>query len=162
MHRTYLLLGSNLGDRRAHLADAIHRLTGHGIVRRRSLVYRSAAWGNIPQPDFLNMTLEFGTALPPDQLLAAILSIEDSMGRKRTEKWGPRIIDIDILLYDDIVVSTPGLTIPHPEIQNRRFTLLPLEEIAGNVTHPGLKKTIKELLQNSTDPLSVKSEGDLD
>ncbi len=162
MHKVYLLLGSNLGDRRSHLRNALRLLADHGAISRTSSVYRSAAWGNTSQPDFLNVTAEFMSALPPGELLDVILSIETSIGRERTEKWGPRLIDIDILFFDTLVIKTPALEIPHPQIQNRRFTLEPLAEISPELEHPVLQKTITQLLKSCDDSLAVEKEGDLD
>ena len=159
MHKSHLLLGSNLGDSRHHLRDALSRLAACGLIRKESWVYRSAAWGNTYQPDFLNMTIELRTELPPEELLNAILHIETSMNRKRTEKWGPRLIDIDILLFDDVIINTSRLVIPHLEMHNRRFTLVPLAEIAPDVLHPVLKKSIKQLLRECPDTLAVESDG---
>jgi 2-amino-4-hydroxy-6-hydroxymethyldihydropteridine diphosphokinase len=161
MHTAYLLLGSNLGDTRHNLRDALARLGNHGVIRTESLVYRSAAWGNTSMPDFLNMTVEFHTSLLPDSLLSTALNIETAMGRTRSGKWEARLIDIDILFYDNLVVNSPGLIIPHPEIQNRRFTLVPLSEIAADLIHPVSKRTIRELLQSCPDVLAVKQEGNL-
>jgi 2-amino-4-hydroxy-6-hydroxymethyldihydropteridine diphosphokinase len=159
MHKSHLLLGSNLGESRRHLRNALGRLAAFGQIRMESLVYRSAAWGNISQPDFLNMTIELQTELSPQVLLKEILHIETSMGRKRTEKWGPRLIDIDILLYDDDVINSDSLVIPHPEMHNRRFTLVPLAEIAPDAQHPAMKKSIKQLLLECPDNLAVESDG---
>jgi len=160
MPGSYLLLGSNLGNSRHHLQDALTRLGNHGLVLATSSIYRSAAWGNTSQPDFLNIAIEFQTSLSPEVLLSAIQRVEVAMGRKRVGKWGPRLIDIDILLYDNIVVDKPGLVIPHPEIPNRRFTLVPLCELAPHVSHPLLKRTMRELLDSCQDKLAVwKEEG---
>lgn len=159
MHKAYLLLGSNLGDSRGHLQDALHRLSAYGKTGPVSSVYRSAAWGNTDQPDFLNLTTGYTTDLSAPALLQAILRIESGMGRKRLTKWGPRVIDIDILLFDDVVIDTPDLIVPHPEIRNRRFTLVPLTEIAPGLVHPVLQRSISDLLLNCADELEVERAG---
>jgi 2-amino-4-hydroxy-6-hydroxymethyldihydropteridine diphosphokinase len=158
MPTAYLLLGSNLGDRHQRLRDAVTGITLLGTIAQVSSIYRSAAWGNTDQPDFLNATVELETALGPRQLLEAILGIEESMGRIRKEKWGSRVIDIDILFYDGIVIREEGLIIPHPEIQNRRFTLAPLAEIAPALKHPLTGETIETLLAKCNDNLIVEKE----
>jgi 2-amino-4-hydroxy-6-hydroxymethyldihydropteridine diphosphokinase len=147
----FLLLGSNMGDRFHHLDEARKLLR---TVRATSSVYVTAAWGKTDQREFYNQVVEVDSKLTPEELLENIQAIEIAMGRERIEKWGPRIIDIDILLYKDKVVNTERLTIPHPEMQNRRFTLVPLLELTDMV-HPVLKKTIGQLLQECKDPLPV-------
>ena len=156
--KAYLLLGSNLGDRRQHLLDALDGISYLGTISRVSSVYRSAAWGNVDQPDFLNATVELSTTHSPEELLNDILEIETGMGRIRNEKWGARLIDIDILFYDDIILNTSHLSIPHPQLQNRKFTLVPLAEIAPHLIHPISKKTISQLLDACEDPLDVEKE----
>ncbi len=153
----YLLLGSNLGDRENYLSEALSSLTADvGTILQISSIYETAAWGKTDQPSFLNLAVEMETALNPSQLLEAVLKIEADLGRERLERWGARLIDIDIILFGHDVVNVIGkLQIPHPEMQNRRFVLLPLSEIAKNVVHPVLKKKISELLSNLDDNLTV-------
>jgi 2-amino-4-hydroxy-6-hydroxymethyldihydropteridine diphosphokinase len=146
----FLLLGSNLGDRLANLSEAARQM---GTIKS-SPVYVTAAWGKSDQPDFYNQAIEIETSLSPDDLLQKILEVEKAMGRERSEKWGPRVIDIDILFYNNEVIYKKNLVIPHPEIQNRRFALEPLAQIT-NLVHPVLRKTIEELLKDCKDPLAV-------
>ena len=157
MQGIYLLLGTNLGDRESHLADAAKRLNDRGIqVLRSSSIYETAAWGIEDQPGFLNQVLEVVTVLDPAELLKAILEIEQDMGRIRVRKWGERLIDIDILYYHDQVIDTEPLKVPHPGIPNRRFTLVPLVELDAKGLHPILRKSQELLLEECTDPLEVK------
>src|SRR5436305_938874 len=131
MNRAHLLIGGNMGNRTAYLLEAIQQIdeTCEKVVHRSS-VYETAAWGLHDQDAFLNQALEIATTLTAPELLEKILSIETKMGRRRDVKYGPRIIDIDILFFNDDVIKTEGLTVPHPEMQNRRFVLVPLVEIA--------------------------------
>lgn len=157
MFITYLLLGSNLGDREGILRDAGHHLEDRvGKLLCGSSVYETAPWGKPDQPDFLNQVLQIDTNLSPAELLRTVLSIENELGRSRSEKWGSRIIDIDILFYNDLVIDEPGLTIPHPFLHERNFCLQPLFEIAPNLIHPLKHKTIQELLKDLTDILPAK------
>ena len=157
MSTAYLSLGSNEGDRELWFRKAIALITGRcGEIEHLSPMYQTAAWGNSEQPDFLNMVICIHTTLLPATLLAAILAIEAELGRKRSVKWGQRTIDIDILLYDQDVISTPDLTIPHPLLHERLFTLAPLAAIAPDYIHPQLHKTIKQLLAACTDKLDVQ------
>ncbi|HEY1063562.1 MAG TPA: 2-amino-4-hydroxy-6-hydroxymethyldihydropteridine diphosphokinase [Daejeonella sp.] len=157
MYITYLLLGSNLGNRRKYIASAISEIQSKlGSIGQRSSIYQTASWGKHDQPDFLNQVIELKTILKPQDLLSGILSIEADLGRKRVEKWGSRIIDIDILLYEDQVINEPELIIPHPYLAFRRFCLMPLCEIAPGFIHPVLKKNIQELLLELSDDLFVK------
>jgi 2-amino-4-hydroxy-6-hydroxymethyldihydropteridine diphosphokinase len=155
MNKAYLLIGGNMGNRQQNLGRAVDLLGGPGTVLRRSGLYETAAWGKTDQPSFLNQAILLETSLTARELLQAVLSIEETMGRRREEKYGPRIIDIDILFYDAAIVEEPGLVIPHPEIQNRRFALEPMQEIAAGLKHPLLKKTISELLKACPDQLEV-------
>jgi 2-amino-4-hydroxy-6-hydroxymethyldihydropteridine diphosphokinase len=152
----FLLLGSNQGNPPDRLAEAAERIEKDaGKIVARSSLYRSAAWGIEAQPDFFNQVLEIESPYDAGVLLQKLLSIERTMGRVRAEKWGPRIIDIDILFYGPQVVSSPSLTVPHPGIPGRKFTLLPLSQIAPELVHPVLGKTIATLLQECRDPLMV-------
>lgn len=156
MNKAYLLTGGNMGNREKNLARA-KNLIGElaGKVTRASALYETAAWGKTDQPSFFNQALELETALSPKELLPVLLAIEKQLGRQRDEKYGPRIIDIDILLYGDQICNDPQLRIPHPELQNRRFALTPLAEIGPGLVHPVFKKSITELLAICTDTLEV-------
>jgi 2-amino-4-hydroxy-6-hydroxymethyldihydropteridine diphosphokinase len=157
MNKAYLLTGGNLGNREENLATAINLLNEQcGSVASTSAMYETAAWGKTDQPAFLNQALELHTELTARQLIRKLLKIEKHMGRTREEKYGPRIIDIDILLFNDEVHNYRLLKLPHPEMQNRRFALLPLAEIASEMTHPVLQKSVAELLAECKDDLPVK------
>ena len=156
MTNAFLLLGSNLGDRLAFLNLAITSLQKTaGEIKNLSSVYETAAWGNTEQSNFLNQVLELQTSLLPEQLLAQIHQIEKAAGRIRSEHWGPRELDIDILFFGNQLINLPELAVPHPQLHLRRFTLLPLAEIAPDLAHPGLHKTIYELLQTCPDKLEA-------
>ncbi|MEI9946012.1 MAG: 2-amino-4-hydroxy-6-hydroxymethyldihydropteridine diphosphokinase [Chitinophagaceae bacterium] len=129
------------------------------IIKASSL-YETAAWGKEDQPSFLNQALEIETALATQQLLKQLLKIEKKIGRVRKEKNGPRVIDIDILLFNNDIINENDLKVPHPELQNRRFALTPLAEIASNIIHPAFKKSILELLKLCPDTLEVKRQKD--
>ena len=156
MNEVYLLIGGNMGDRIVYLTQAkeeIEKQCGHII--KQSSVYETAAWGMEEQAAFLNQVLEIQTHLSPQQLLRTILTIEEILGRSRNIKYGPRLIDIDILLFGDEIIDVYGLKIPHPQMQHRRFVLEPLNEIAAEKIHPVFQKTIAQLLSACTDPLTV-------
>ena len=142
----YLSLGSNLGDRSDNLRSAIERLGAFGTVTAISSFYETEPVEVAAQPWFLNCVIALETEKMPRQLIAAVLDLEQEMGRRRTQHKGPRIIDIDILLFGKSVVELPGLTIPHPAMDERRFVLEPFAEIAPEARHPVLKRTIRELL----------------
>jgi 2-amino-4-hydroxy-6-hydroxymethyldihydropteridine diphosphokinase len=153
-------LGSNQGQREQLLARAaaeIHRQAGK--VMAKSSVYETAAWGKEDQSPFLNQVLEIQTRLMPDQLLEVTQSIEKSLGRVRETHWGPRLIDIDILFYGDHLINLPELTIPHPAIADRRFTLVPMNEVDATWVHPVTKATMAELLARCGDKLEVRRLG---
>ena len=142
----YLSLGSNVGDRQVNLRTAIGQLLDLGYVQEASSLYETEPVEFTDQPWFLNCAVAVRTELIPREFLAGILNIERAMGRQRTQPKGPRIIDIDILLYGAAHINTPTLTVPHPAMAERRFVLEPLAEIAPDVKVPLLKKTVRELL----------------
>jgi 2-amino-4-hydroxy-6-hydroxymethyldihydropteridine diphosphokinase len=146
VHKTvYLSLGSNLGDRAANLREAIQKLADLGNVVAASSFYETEPVELTAQPWFLNCAVKLDTEKMPRQLISAILSLEQSMGRQRKQKKGPRIIDIDILLFGSSVIEIPSLTIPHPKLHERRFVLEPLAEIAPDARHPVFKRSMREL-----------------
>jgi len=148
MSVAYIGIGSNLGDREFNCKQAIGLLRQKGTtVRKESSLYETKPWGVRDQPLFLNMAIEIETDLKPFELLRTLKDIENEMGREETFLWGPRRIDLDILLYDNNIVDEEGLRIPHPHMQDREFVLRPLCEIAGDVIHPSLLLSIEELLQ---------------
>lgn len=156
MNKAYLLLGSNEGDRLLWLSKGVSLLKNRSTLLATSAIYSTAAWGVEDQPDFLNMAICIETTLTPQQLLEDILNIEKQLGRQRTVKWGQRILDIDILFYNDDIVDEPTLSIPHPFIQYRRFALVPMNDIAPDLLHPKLNKTITQLLVDCEDKLQAE------
>jgi len=157
MNKTYLLLGSNMGNSKASLSKALVQIEKLiGKITRQSGLYSTAAWGNTKQPDFLNQVIIVETELSAPQTMATILNIEKKMGRIRTIKNAPRVIDIDILFFNKEIINQTELVIPHPEIQNRRFVLVPLNQLSPNLKHPALNKTVHQLLINCPDKLNVK------
>jgi 2-amino-4-hydroxy-6-hydroxymethyldihydropteridine diphosphokinase len=154
-HILYLSLGTNLGDRLSNLKSAITSLVPEVQPIVQSSVYETKPWGYTDQPIFLNQVLKTNTVLEPMDLLEFFKHIEVSMGRRETFRFGPRLIDLDILFYDELEMATPELTIPHPRIKERAFILVPLNEIAPDLIHPGLKMTIGQLI-TSMDTTSVK------
>ena len=154
--QVFLLLGSNLGDRGQVLASAREAIAAQaGSIIRQSAIYETEPWGNTDQPVFLNQVLEISTSLLPEDLLRIILNIEHDLGRVRYERWGARVIDIDILYFGQTVMDSARLTLPHPRIQDRRFVLAPLAEIAAGFVHPLLQKTSTQLLEECPDTSAV-------
>ena len=157
MNKTYLLLGSNMGNSKAQLSKAIGNIEKQiGNVTRKSSLYATAAWGNTKQPDFLNQVIIVETELSAIQTMETILAIEKKMGRLRTVKNAPRIIDIDILFFNKEIIDQKQLIVPHPQIQNRRFVLVPLNQLSPNLIHPLLSKSVHQLLIHCPDKLNVK------
>lgn len=158
MNHVYLLIGGNIGDRIFHLQKAREEIVTHiGQISSVSSIYQTAPWGNNDQPDFLNQVLLVNTNLDPFQLLNQTLSIEKQMGRVRDGLNKPRIIDIDILYYNEEKIETAELIIPHPRIHVRRFVLIPMNEINPSYIDPFHQKTIADLLSECKDELEVKA-----
>ena len=155
METIYLLLGSNQGDSLKVLNETIQKLGELGDVISQSSVYKTGAWGKTNQPDFYNQVIDFRSKLEPVALLNELKAIENSLGRIITEKWGPRLIDIDILFYGNITINSSELTIPHSRLHERKFTLIPLNELNPEFIHPVFKKSVKILLAECQDNLTV-------
>ena len=156
LHKSFILLGSNQGQRKQFLQKAIEQLKDRcGTITNESSIYETAAWGQTQQAAFLNKVIVLQTQRTADELMKTLLQIEQELGRIRTEKYGPRTIDLDILFYDDIIYHSSIVTLPHPAIQDRRFVLIPLAELSPNKVHPVYKKTITTLLKECADDLAV-------
>jgi 2-amino-4-hydroxy-6-hydroxymethyldihydropteridine diphosphokinase len=148
MHITYIGIGSNLGDREKNCLTAIDRMNEHGVsIVKRSSIIETPPWGMEDQPRFMNMVVAAETVLEPFDLLNTLKEIERNMGRQKTVHWGPRVIDLDILFYDDIILKDSRLEIPHPLVQERDFVLRPLNEIAPGLRHPVTGQSIKMIYE---------------
>ncbi|MBN1633609.1 MAG: 2-amino-4-hydroxy-6-hydroxymethyldihydropteridine diphosphokinase [Ignavibacteria bacterium] len=161
MHRVFLGLGSNIGNRLNYISNAVSEIKNNGknsLIKLSSL-YETEPWGKKQQNLFINIVIEISTSLSPDELLLLIKDTEKKLGRAVRSKWSEREIDVDILFYDDLVIKKKGLEIPHPEIQNRNFVLIPLNEIAPDFIHPILKKKISVLFLLSPDKLKCNKIG---
>jgi 2-amino-4-hydroxy-6-hydroxymethyldihydropteridine diphosphokinase len=157
MEEAYLLLGSNLGDSKKYISDAVAEIGKQlGTVTGLSSLYQTASWGKTDQPDFINQVVCIETSLNPRQLLDNILVIEKTLGRERLEKWGSRTIDIDLLFYGSEIIESEELTVPHPFLHQRRFTLMPLVELNPSLVHPVFNETVEALNQKLDDNLPVK------
>ncbi len=157
VNTAYLSAGSNEGNRQEWLGKAISGIAATcGTITAQSSIYETAAWGLQDQPDFLNMALCIETGFCASELLLAIQKLENELGRIRTVKWGPRTVDIDILFFNNEIINTPNLSVPHPRLHERAFVLVPLAEIAPGFMHPVLHKTISGLLIGSPDTLEVR------
>jgi 2-amino-4-hydroxy-6-hydroxymethyldihydropteridine diphosphokinase len=151
MSIAYIGIGSNLGNRRYHCLKAVELLEQNGqTVSKISSLYETDPWGVTDQPRFINMAVEIETELLPKELLDLLKRIEKRMGRGKTVRWGPRVIDLDILFYDDLTVNDSDLVIPHPLMQTRAFVLEPLAEIAPGKVHPVLRRNVATLLRENT------------
>ncbi|XVJ64783.1 MAG: 2-amino-4-hydroxy-6-hydroxymethyldihydropteridine diphosphokinase [Lacibacter sp.] len=158
MHKAYILLGSNRGRRKDYLKKAKRLVAANsGAILKESSIYETAAWGKTDQKAFLNQVIVITTDLAAEKLMESLLDIEQQLGRIRIEKFGPRTIDLDILFFDDLVMKSKLVTLPHPAIQDRRFVLVPLAELSPRKVHPVYKQTISSLLKKCTDTLAVIS-----
>lgn len=158
MHKAYILLGSNRGRRKDYLKKAKRLVAANsGAILKESSIYETAAWGKTDQKAFLNQVIVITTDLAAEKLMQSLLDIEQQLGRIRTEKFGPRTIDLDILFFDELVMKSKLVTLPHPAIQDRRFVLVPLAELSPRKVHPVYKQTISSLLKKCTDTLAVIS-----
>ena len=147
-HQVYLGLGSNLGNRKNNLEDAVGLIAEFAVIKKCSSIYETEPWGLKDQPKFLNQVLLVESTLEPNEILSHLKRIEQQMGRKKSVRYGPRLIDLDILFFDELIMNSADLTIPHPRLTERAFVLVPLAEISPQLNHPQYHKTIKTLLQD--------------
>lgn len=154
--KVVLILGGNRGDREELINQAVKFISEKNQLAASSAIYETQAWGNVAKGNFLNQVIQLETSVSPEKLLELIQEIEEKLGRKRTETWGDRTMDIDILYFGDEVKHTPQLTIPHRFIQDRRFVLVPLAEILPDMIHPVLGKSNRTLLEECQDPCEVE------
>ncbi len=145
MHTVYISIGSNLGNRKQNIRKALEKLSSSGIIKKCSRPYRTLPYGPVKQPDFINMAVQFETALQPQALLIKLQEIEKELGRVKTVRWGERTIDLDIIFFDEAVIEEKTLIIPHPDMHRRLFVLRPLMDICPDFIHPVLKKDIRTL-----------------
>lgn len=150
-----MLIGGNMGNREDFLQRTREALAALGTIRASSFVWETEAWGKTDQPSFLNQAIALQTDLPPSELLRSILQIEERLGRRRDERYGPRTTDIDILFYESEIIELPYLQVPHPQLEHRRFALQCLHDIAPQLVHPVNGKTVQQLLTECPDPLTV-------
>ena len=155
-HTVIILAGSNLGNRWENIQDAIELVSMISTIESKSSLYETEAWGNENQQSFLNQALIIQSEFEAEALLNELLLIENKLGRVRNRKWEPRVIDLDILFFDDEIIQTSNLTVPHPEIQNRKFVLEPLCELIPGFIHPVLKKSVLQLRTDCNDKLEVR------
>ena len=145
-HTVYIALGTNLGERKANLRAAIESMPPIVKVLAKSHIYETPPWGYEDQPAFLNMVVKAETSLEPESLLKYLKQLEVQLGREQNFRWGPRLIDLDILFYDDLVIDTPPLVIPHPRLHERAFVLVPLADVAPDVVHQVIQRKVSDLL----------------
>ncbi len=157
MNTAILLIGGNIGDRPRNLQMAATLIAARaGRITRESALYETAPWGDVQQPDYLNQGLQIETEMAAPELLDALLQVEKEIGRVRRMKWGARVIDIDLIFFNNEVITLPQLKVPHPQMQNRRFVLAPLGEIIPDWVHPILQLTVAQLLDACADPLPAQ------